>query len=193
MYERIAMSMGVEINIGKRVKSVRLAKGILLKDLAKECGISSSMLSQIEKGNANPSLNTIKTIAKALEIPMFKFFIEPEMSLYSANVLKKEDRKVILDEGVIYEVLTPEGTKKLECMKMVLSKKNSESSKKPLSHEGEEVALVLSGKVKITIGEEDCEMLEGDSIQIPALIPHKWTNIHEKESVVVYTVTPPGS
>ena len=58
------MAMNIEIDIGSRIKSIRLEKGILLKDLAKQCGISSSMLSQIEKGNANPSLNTIKSVAK---------------------------------------------------------------------------------------------------------------------------------
>lgn len=185
------MAMNIEIDIGSRIKSIRLEKGILLKDLAKQCGISSSMLSQIEKGNANPSLNTIKSVAKVLEIPVFKFFLEPEIEDYSINILKKENRKIILTNEVTYELLSPEGTKQIECTKMILNKKYSESSSKPISHKGEEVAIVVKGKVKVTVGEEICEMEPGDSIQIPSLIPHKWTNIYDNESIILFSVTPP--
>ena len=62
--------MNKEINVGITIKNIRKAKKLLLKDVALKCGISSSMLSQIEKGNANPSLNTIKSIAQVLEVPL---------------------------------------------------------------------------------------------------------------------------
>ena len=185
------MAMNIEIDIGSRIKSIRLEKGILLKDLAKKCGISSSMLSQIEKGNANPSLNTLKSVAKVLEIPVFKFFLEPDTEDYSINILKKSNRKVILANEITYEILSPEGTKQIECTKMILNKKYSESSSKPISHKGEEVAIVIKGKVKVTVGEENCEMEVGDSIQIPSFIPHKWTNVDDNESIVFFSVTPP--
>ena len=184
--------MNGEINIGARIKSIRLEKGILLKDLANKCKISSSMLSQIEKGNANPSLNTIKAIAQVLEIPIFKFFLEPELNEYTINILKKQDRKIILTNEVTYELISPEGSKQIECMKMILNKKNSESSAKPSAHKGEEIAVVVKGKVKVTIGDENCEMEKGDSIQIPSLIPHKWTNLHDEESIILFSVAPPG-
>lgn len=70
--------MNKEINVGTTIKNIRIERKILLKDIAEKCNISSSMLSQIEKGNANPSLNTLKFIAQALEVPLFKFFIEAE-------------------------------------------------------------------------------------------------------------------
>lgn len=72
--------MNKEVNIGITIKKIRNEKKMLLKDVAEKANISSSMLSQIEKGNANPSLNTLKTIAYVLEVPLFKFFIEPEHS-----------------------------------------------------------------------------------------------------------------
>ncbi|RGY65155.1 cupin domain-containing protein [Fusobacterium ulcerans] len=173
--------MDKEINVGAIIKRIRIEKGLLLKDVAEKCEISSSMLSQIEKGNANPSLNTIKSIAQALEIPLFKFFIEPE----------KEDRKIINTKKVRYELLSPEGPTNIECMKMIFTEKNAETSIEPMAHKGEEIALLLSGKVKITIGNQSCEMEPGDSVYIPALKPHKWTNLDDGESVVLFSVTPP--
>ena len=70
--------MNKKLNVGNNIKNIRIDKGFMLKEVAEKCGISSSMLSQIEKGTANPSLNTIREIANVLDIPLFKFFMEPE-------------------------------------------------------------------------------------------------------------------
>ena len=56
--------MNKEVNVGLRIKNIRIEKNLLLKEVADRCGVSSSLLSQIEKGTANPSLNTIKAIAQ---------------------------------------------------------------------------------------------------------------------------------
>lgn len=76
-------------------------------------------------------------------------------------------------------------------MKLILSKKNSQSSIKPVAHNGEEVALILKGKVIITIENSSREMVEGDSVHIPPLKPHKWININDDESIILFCVTPP--
>lgn len=183
--------MNKELNVGEIIKTIRKNKKIMLKDVAKKCNISSSMLSQIEKGYANPSLSTLKSISTALNEPLFKFFIEPYKELPKINILKKEDRKIITTKKIKYELLSPEGTKNIEFMKMIFSKKNSETSNKPMAHKGEEVAVVLKGHVKL-IFEDYFEILEiGDSVQIPALTPHKWVNLSDEESVVIFAVTPP--
>lgn len=180
-----------EIDIGIKIKDIRIKKGILIKDLAKKCGISSSMLSQIEKGNANPSLNTIKSIAKELEVPIFQFFIEDEENIKKINILKERDRKIIYTREVTYELLSPEGTSNIEFIRMILNEKDLESSIEPMPHKGEEVAFLLSGKAEITIFNQSAVMYEGDSIHIPALAPHKWKNLHDKESIIIFAVTPP--
>lgn len=183
--------MDKEINVGAIIKRIRIEKGLLLKDVAEKCEISSSMLSQIEKGNANPSLNTIKSIAQALEIPLFKFFIEPEKEDITINILKRGERKIINTKKIRYELLSPEGSTNIECMKMFFTEKGAETSIEPMAHKGEEIAVLLSGKVKITIGNQFCEMESGDSVYISALKPHKWTNLDDGESVVLFSVTPP--
>lgn len=184
--------MNKEINIGTAIKNIRKEKKMLLKDVANKCNISSSMLSQIEKGNANPSLNTIKTIANILEVPLFKFFVEPENKNEDIFILKKENRKIITTKNITYELISPEANTSIEFMKMIFSKKNAETSINPIPHKGEEVALVLKGKVLITIENSSKEMFEGDSVHIPPLKAHKWTNTNDGESIVLFSVTPPG-
>ncbi|ERT43103.1 hypothetical protein HMPREF1539_01136 [Fusobacterium nucleatum CTI-2] len=185
------IKMNKEINVGITIKNIRKSKKLLLKDVALKCGISSSMLSQIEKGNANPSLNTIKSIAQVLEVPLFKFFMDLEKEKYEFHLLKKDDRKIISTEYVTYELLSPDVETNIECMQMTLIGKNAETSVKPMAHKGEEIAVLLNGKVKLTIGKFSIVLSSGDSIHIPSMAPHKWTNLHTEKSVVIFSVSPP--
>ena len=183
--------MNKEINIGNIIKTIRTNKKIMIKEVAEKCSISSSMLSQIEKGTANPSLNTIREIANVLDVPLFKFFIEPEKENNSISILKKEDRKIISTNYLTYESLSPDVETNLEYMKMTLHKSDAETSPIPMAHKGEEIAILIKGKVKITIENQSVIMEQGDSVHIPPLKAHKWTNIGAEEAIVMFVVTPP--
>lgn len=183
--------MNQKINVGLAIKTIRIKKKISLKDVAAESKISSSMLSQIEKGNANPSLNTIKSIANVLNIPLFKLFLENTDQKSEINILKKEDRKIMSTKDIDYELITPNIPTNLEVMKMILKKKDSETSLTPKPHKGEEIALVLNGKVEIVIEESTAIMVSGDSVYIPTSKSHKWKNLYDGESIIIFAVTPP--
>lgn len=64
------------INIGKKVKELREYKELSMRELAKMAEITPSMLSQIERGLANPSIQTLKLLAKALEVPTLVFSLK---------------------------------------------------------------------------------------------------------------------
>lgn len=97
-----------EVDISKNISEYRKRKEITIKELASLTGVTPSLLSQIEKGSANPSINTLKQISSALDVPLFNFFISdvPTESL----VVRKENRKKIMfseDDSFAYELLTP--------------------------------------------------------------------------------------
>lgn len=80
-----------DLNIGKIITHLRKKKNMNLKDLSLATGTTSSMLSQIERGLANPSINTLKTIARVLDVPLFTFFMEEEQQ--ERLVVRPEERK----------------------------------------------------------------------------------------------------
>ena len=63
-----------DINLGARVRQFRSMRGVSLRELAAKAGMTPSMLSQIENNGVNPSINTLKSLADALQVPLFKFF-----------------------------------------------------------------------------------------------------------------------
>ncbi len=178
-------------NFYSKIKEYRMAKKLTIKELAKKANITSSMLSQIERGLANPSINTMKLIAKALDTPLFKFFLENNST--QNQVVKPDQRKKIMIDKVHdinYELLTHDLAGDIEFCQLTLNPYMS-TSDKPMCHEGEEVALILSGTTELILDDTKIIMHAGDSIRIPADTNHKWYNPTDEPMTLVFAVTPP--
>lgn len=179
------------INIGSKIKEFRLSKKFSLKALAEATGVSSSLLSQIEKGSANPSINTIKNIADVLDTPLFLFF-KKEAPSDSFIVRKRERRSMSFSkgEGASYELLTPDLSGNIEFMILNLQP-GTESSAKRREHKGEEVAYILEGSATLFLEGEKFTLLQGDSARINSRMKHKWKNEGNKDVKIVFAINPP--
>ena len=180
-----------EINIGAKVQEYRMMKQYSLRELAAKAEMTPSMLSQIEKNTVNPSINTLKSIAAALGVPMFKFF---QSETVSEDLIVRKGENIHLGsvkDGVIYKLLTPDlnGTIEFCVMEIPPHSKTAEVEK---SHVGEEVAYVIEGSVKIHLNKREFSLNAGDSIQIPAGVNHLWHNECDAYVRVVFAITPPS-
>src|SRR5829696_3451862 len=63
--------------IGERVSSARTARNMRVSELARDAGVSTSLISQIERGNSRPSVATLFALAQALDVPVDSFFADP--------------------------------------------------------------------------------------------------------------------
>jgi transcriptional regulator with XRE-family HTH domain len=183
-----------DLNIGKIITDIRKKKKMNLKDLSLATGTTSSMLSQIERGLANPSINTLKTIAQVLDVPLFTFFMEEEQQA-RLIVRAEERRKIVLPsegkEPITYELLSPDLKGDIEFAIMTLTPK-SHTSMDNFKHIGEEVAYVTKGKVVLYLEEKEVVLFSGDSVRIPPNMLHRWTNPYDKDAEVLWAVTPPS-
>lgn len=180
--------MDYAIQIGQRIKAYRTARSLTVKELAAKAQITPSMLSQIERGQANPSLNTIRLLSAALDEPMFRFFLD-DVNVQN-EVVRLEERKRIIEYGVEYELLTPDTSGSLEMMQLTLSP-GKQSSVRPNGHTGEEVALVQAGQIELILEDETCLLRTGDSVRIKSGIKHCWRNPGETDCILVFAVSPP--
>ncbi|MEG0856239.1 MAG: helix-turn-helix domain-containing protein [Terrisporobacter sp.] len=181
-----------DVDISKNICEYRKSKGLSIKELANLTGVTSSLLSQIEKGSANPSINTIKQISKALDVPLFNFFINdnPTENL----VVRKDGRKKMTfsdDDSFAYELLTPNLQGAIEFVLMKIPPKES-SSKELFCHKGEEVAYIMKGNVSLYIMNTVVVLNSGDSVKIPPQSNHKWENHGVEECEVIFALTPPS-
>ena len=125
--------MDYAMQIGQKIKTYRSARGLTVKELAAKAQITASMLSQIERGQATPSLNTIRQLSEALDEPIFRFFMD-EVDVQN-EVVRRENRKQIIDSGVTYDMLTPDTNGSVEMMPSLprISKRYWTNKRPPLA------------------------------------------------------------
>src|SRR3990172_4287777 len=81
-----------EINVGRRLRELRIARGFSIRALAQKSGLNVNTLSFIENGKTSPSVSTLQLVAAALELPINAFFevkTHPQSIVYQ----KAEDRR----------------------------------------------------------------------------------------------------
>ena len=174
--------------LGRRIRSLRTERGLTLSGLAGRVGITRSFLSSVERGLAYPSLIVLRSIAAALEVPVFLLFTAPEAN---GLVVRKEARKVIKPPGapVSYELVSPDVRHKIE---MIIVRLEPGLDSAAMAHEGEECALVLRGRVAITVGDVEYELDAGDSIYYDSGLPHKARALGEEQAEIVSAISPPN-
>lgn len=180
-----------DINIGAKVQEYRNMRKFSLRELAAKANLTPSMVSQIENSGVNPSINALKSIAAALEVPMFKFFqtedVSDELIVRKGNYI----RLGTAQEGVIYELLTPDLQGSIEFCRMEVPAKSA-TAQVEKSHTGEEVAHVASGTVNISLNGQRFRLNEGDCVRIPAGVNHLWENTTDESAIVFFAITPPS-
>ncbi len=148
------------------------------------------MLSQIENGQVNPSINTLRSIADVLETPLYKFFQEKKKHAVIVHPEKRLTIGLKNEPDVNYELLTPDVKGKIEfCMMIIPPQKYSYRSIE--GHEGEEVAFMYAGKeVILEIENVQYKMKAGNSVRIPPKARHAWHNKSDVEVQVIFAITP---
>lgn len=177
------------VNIGSQIAKFRKEKRFTMRNLAEKSGITASMLSQIEHGTANPSIQTLKTLSNVLNVPLFYFFLEKNRT--DNLIIKKSDHKRLIVNDISYELLSPDSSGELESMILRIPI-GVASSEEPMGHNGEEIAYVLIGDVDLYLSDQLYHLSKGDSVKIPAYMTHKWENLGEEEVQIIFSVTPPS-
>ena len=179
------------VRLGKKIQSLRIICGYNIKQLAEKIGITSSMLSQIERGIVNPSIDTLRAISKAIEVPLYVFFLDDEADNMIVRANERKSIGRIGSDEVVYQSLTPNNKGAIEfCIMTIPAGKNSDFS--PQSHVGEEVAIVLEGEVDIEVADATYSLAAGDSLRLPPMSSHIWHNQSDKPVNVIFAITPPS-
>lgn len=162
--------------IGRRIKKVREEKHLTLKNVEAKSGISATHISEIERGKTSPTVGALMRIAEALgKDPAY--FIEDE-ELDDVSFVALEDRKkeeLKRAPGYIEKLTHSIPSGRINAQLIALSPVEKPDIKLH-SHEGDEAAVVLVGKVMFKVGEKVYELAEGDSIYFKAEEKHGYAN-----------------
>lgn len=182
----------MKIDIGSKLRRLRKQQKISIAELSKEAGVSSGLISQVERNIVNPSVTTLWKISQSLNVSIGYFFDE-EPSPILDPIVRKNNRKRIVtsDSNATYELLSPDLNRKIEFLYITIQPGDSS---KPgfIAHDGEECGIVIKGKLMVKTKDKEYILNEGDSIYLNSTIPHRYINIGKDECISIWAMTPPS-
>jgi transcriptional regulator with XRE-family HTH domain len=190
--------------LGGEIRTLRRERGLSAGALARRCGVSPSLISQVERGLTAPSLEVLWAIAKALAVPMGTFFQapgpnaagpepEPVAGAFPKAVVVRADRRkrLGLTPSLTYQLLSPDLQHKIEFIWAEFSP-GEEGPLEPFIHPGEEQMVVIQGEMHVWIGDEVWVLGPGDAITFDSAIPHRAGNRGKEPAMVIAAITPPS-
>jgi transcriptional regulator with XRE-family HTH domain len=178
---------------GEKIRAVRERRGLTLKDVAEKAGVSESLVSQIERNRVSPAIDTLLSLADALDLDLEYLFSGCRRDR-SIHVARKGEFYSFTRPGVLYERLAQvEGDERagIEAYKITIEAGAKTNSSREYGHPGWELGVVESGKAELTLGNEVYKLRQGDSVSFRADSPHVLANDGKTRLKVLWVITPP--
>jgi transcriptional regulator with XRE-family HTH domain len=203
--------------LGVRLKELRQQAGFSLRELARQAEVSPSLVSQIENGKSRPSVSTLYTFARLLNVPVDVLFDAEESggrpdaaddhpglvettdptnawhpSEYATriSVIHPSHRAHLrMAEGVDWERLAATPERDVSFIKITYAPGAASTENGSLmTHEGFEYGYVIAGVVEVTVGNETFVLHAGESVGFDSTIPHVFRNIGDTDFQGVWFV-----
>lgn len=177
-------------NLGKRVKKLRGDRGWSLEELANVSGVSRSMLSEIEREKANPTLTVTFRIARAFGLTLQELIESAEASASKIQVIRASDRAQVFRSDKHHEIrtLSPLNLEKDVEFYEVTLKPGGALRSQPHFEGTREFLTVEEGSVRIESDQDSDELTKGDSGTYRADVPHAIINVSKGTALVFLVV-----
>ncbi|MEO5989117.1 MAG: XRE family transcriptional regulator [Candidatus Eisenbacteria bacterium] len=177
------------LELGRRIKMLRVARGMTLKDLEHRGGISATHVSEIERGKASPTVGALGRIAQALGLRPARL-VEPRL-LPEVTVKRVTDRRsdIVQWGGARIEAVTEptqDACLSLHTFTLPIGREAQLSHR----HEGEEWVMMLSGVAEVRIDGRPFVLREGDAIHFRAHRLHAYANLGSSPAVLLIAGSP---
>jgi len=172
--------------VGERLRERRRARGLSLRALAERLGVSPSLISQIERGRARPSVSTLFALVTELDASLDELLFSDERP--SSLAASSESRPspvqaaatrhhIRLASGVVWERLTTTSQPGVEFLFVVYDVGGASSPGDTYqSHSGYEWGYVISGVLEVIIGFDRYVLQPGDAVSLDSSVPHRLAN-----------------
>jgi transcriptional regulator with XRE-family HTH domain len=178
--------------MGIRIKRIRESFGLSIKDLSHEIGVTSSLISQIEKGKAFPSIVTLKKISEALQTTVGELIGENENQI-KHPLLRAEDRRLAKKnpKGTSSYLLSYHfPSKQIEPYLIQFEKGSNSRGIMTSNFPGQEFCYILKGKFEVTIEDIKYNLSEGDGFYFNSNKSHLFKNTGDDRAEILWIITP---
>ncbi|MDY0191490.1 MAG: XRE family transcriptional regulator [Desulfuromonas sp.] len=178
--------------IGKKLKTIRLANDLTIQQLSTQSGVSSNMISRVERGLTIPSVAILLKLSSVFDKSV-DYFVEEVSSTHEVVFTTAGQRKSTVYEdnsNMITESFNA-GLRDPQFMSFHCTiPYGGKSGTANMYHPGEELIYLLNGCLQVEIIDEKYILHSGDSLSFKSHLPHSWVNIGDGEANVMWTLSP---
>jgi transcriptional regulator with XRE-family HTH domain len=182
----------MDIDVGYRLKMVRLRHQLSQRALAKKAGVANASISLIESGSTSPSVSALKRILAGIPMTLAEFFSDELPSAVSEIFYRATSlTEISAGEGISYRQI---GSAKAGHVLQILNERyeiGADTGLIMLQHEGEEGGIILTGRLEVTVGEATRILAAGDAYYFDSQQPHRFRNAGNEVCTLVSSCSPP--
>jgi transcriptional regulator with XRE-family HTH domain len=180
----MSAAIAVVLNqVGPRLKQVRTRRGVTLTGVAETTGISKSTLSRLENGQRRPTLELLLALSQAYRVPLEDLVGAPAVG--NPRLRLKPGR--VKGRTVIPLAQQPDG---MQAWKIVIPA--SKVSAEPRAHDGHEWIYVLSGRLRLFLGDRDWVLGPGEVAEFDTPVPHWFGSTGAEPAEILSIFSRPG-
>ena len=185
----MAGQTSVDLDVAKRLRLIRTSKGLSQRKMASLANVGSGTISQIESGATQPSVALLKKILTGVDVSL-GFFFSFELTDEETFYFPKDSMRDLGSHGVSYLLVA--GERRDRKLQMLIEEYavGADSGRTPLSHEGEECAVVVEGRLEVTVDGQTRVLGPGDAYYFTSLLPHYFKNAADVPCKVISACTP---
>jgi transcriptional regulator with XRE-family HTH domain len=169
--------------LGAKVAKARAERGWSLAELARRAGVSPGAVHKIEKNGMTPTIASLMKIAAALGKSV-GHFVDEDGGSRTATVIRAGERGRLYTskQGLVLQNVSGRYGPFLLAGAEARVEPHATSGPEPMTHPGEELVVLRSGRMRFTVDGEVHDLGPGDSIHFRTISPHSWSNPSDREA-----------
>ena len=193
MFTKINTCRGLSMDkeIGGRLKAIRRQLSLSQRQLARQSGVANATISQVEAGKLNPTVSMLKKILDGVPMSLGEFFSD-DLQAQDRQFFRADELVEIAEGGVSYRQVGTNLVAKSIQLLHECYQPGATTGRHAITHEGEECGIILSGRLRVTVGDEVATLTAGDAYYFKSSQPHTFENPGSEPCELITACTPPS-
>lgn len=183
----------VDLWLGQQLRQLRKQQGRSLAEVARACGMSLGLLSQIERGLSSASVKVLHVLAREFNVSVNSLLRNAEhtQSEDGGRVARAGTHRFIdlSEKGISKEMYTPPACRSMDLCRATIEPGGSTGQELFVTGQGEQIGVVLKGSLELWVGDRVILLNEGDSFCYASSTPRRWRNPGSQTTEVIWAIS----
>jgi transcriptional regulator with XRE-family HTH domain len=181
----------MSIDVGARLRSVRITFGLSQRALARRAGVTNGLISLIEQNRVSPSVSSLKKVLDGVPMTLAEFFTL-DMAAAPQAFFGAEELSEIGNEQVSLRLVAAARPGRQMTLLHERYAPGAETGDEMLTHRGEEGGVVVRGRIELTLAGNTRVLTPGEAYYFSSHLPHRFRNVGREPCEIISASTPPS-